>query len=401
MNEARAAAGGGERQHLRFMLLYALAAAGGAMAYVPLLTILLPVRVEAMAGGEHVSWLAYCAFAGAVAASLSNIAFGWLSDRTGNRSGWVAVGLLLSCTLLVSMALAQGLVTLLLLLVAWQVALNMMLAPLTAMAGDFVPDRQKGLLGGLLSFAPALGAASGALVTIPDLAAADMRLVIVASLVALCVLPVLLLGRPRAFPALMAPVAKAQGPRDPRPRKLVLRMWFARLLVQVAEAALFAYLYIWLRSVSEHISDNDAARVFGIVLFIAVPATLLVGRWADRHNRPILPLAICAAGTAVALLLMASAAALPLALAGYGLFGLASSIFLALHSAQTLRVLPRPQHRGRDLGFFNLTNTVPSLVMPGLTLAMVPVFGFSGLFVLLAVLVVLAAFLLATVPRPE
>ena len=86
---------------------------------------------------------------------------------------------------------------------------------------------------------------------------------------------------------------------------------------------------------------------------------------------------------------------------GYGLFGFASSIFLALHSAQTLRVLPRPQHRGRDLGFFNLTNTVPSLVMPGLTLAMVPLFGFSGLFALLALLAALAALLLATVARPR
>ena len=401
MSQPGSAAAGGERQSLRFMLLYALAAAGGAMAYVPFLTILLPVRVEAMAGGEHVSWLAYCAFAGATAASVSNIFFGWLSDRTGNRGGWIALGLLLSCTLLVAMALADGLAMLLLLLVGWQVALNMMLAPLAAMAGDFVPDRQKGLLGGLLSFAPALGAASGALVTIPGLAAADMRLVMVASLVALCVLPVLLLGRPKPFPELMAPVALPAGPVDPRPRALVLRMWFARLLVQIAEAALFAYLYIWLRSVSDQISDNDAARVFGLVLFVAVPATLLVGRWADRNNRRILPLAICAGGTAVALLLMAGATALPLALVGYGLFGLASSVFLALHSAQTLRVLPRPQHRGRDLGFFNLTNTVPSLVMPGLTLAMVPVFGFSGLFVLLAVLVVLAALLLATVPRPE
>ena len=98
---------------------------------------------------------------------------------------------------------------------------------------------------------------------------------------------------------------------------------------------------------------------------------------------------------------MAGAHSLPLALGAYALFGLVSSIFLALHSAQTLRVLPRPQTRGRDLGLFNLTNTVPSLVMPGLTLAMVPVFGFAGLFVVLAALVLLAAVLLATVPRPE
>lgn len=401
MTASAAAPSAGDRQHLRFMLLYALAAAGGAIAYVPFLTILLPVRVEAMADGAHVSWLAYCAFAGAVAASLSNVLFGWLSDRTGNRGVWIALGLVLSCTLLVAVAHAEGLAMLLGLLVAWQFSLNMMLAPLAAMAGDYVPDQQKGFLGGLLSFAPALGAASGALVTIPGLASADMRLAVVSALVALCVLPVLLLGRPKPFPALMEAVARPLGRQEPGSQRLVVRMWLARLLVQIAEAALFAYLYIWLRSISERIDDNDTAQVFGIVLFLAVPATLLVGRWADRADRPILPLAVCAAVTGVALLAMAAAPDLPIALMGYGLFGLAASIFLALHSAQTLRVLPRPQHRGRDLGLFNLTNTVPSLVMPGLTLAMVPLFGFSGLFVLLAVLVVLAAILLFSVPRPE
>ncbi len=399
MIEADDAGDAGERQHTRFMLLYALAAAGGAMAYIPFLTILLPVQVEAVASGQHVTWLAYCAFAGAISASISNILFGWLSDRTGNRGGWIAAGLLLSCTLLVAMSRADGLSELVGLLVAWQISLNMMLSPLAAMAGDFVPDRQKGLLGGLLAFAPALGAASGALVTIPGLADTDARLVLVASLVALCVLPVLLFARPRHFPELMTPAAGQQGPRDPARRKLVIRMWLARLLVQIAEAALFAYLYIWLRSISAEIGDNDAARVFGLVLFVAVPFTLLVGRWADRNNRPIMPLSVCAMVTTVALGAMALAPDLPLALVAYGLFGLASSIFLALHSAQTLRVLPRPQHRARDLGLFNLTNTMPSLVMPGLALAMVPVFGFSGLFVALAVLVAVAALLLATVPR--
>ncbi len=60
-----------------------------------------------------------------------------------------------------------------------------------------------------------------------------------------------------------------------------------------------------------------------------------------------------------------------------------------------MRVLPRPERRGRDLGLFNLTNTVPSLVMPWLTLLMVPLFGYAGLFVLLAVLAGAAAVLLA------
>ena len=175
-------------------------------------------------------------------------------------------------------------------------------------------------------------------------------------------------------------------------------MWLARLLVQVAEAALFAYLYIWLRAIAPDIRDSHAAQVFGAVLLASVPVTLAVGRWADRSNRPIQPLGLAAGVSALALLAMALAPSLPFALAGYALFGLAASVFLALHSAQTLRVLPRPQSRGRDLGLFNLTNTVPSLIMPGLTLAMVPVFGFAGLFVVLAALAALACLLLVFPP---
>lgn len=382
-------------QSTRFLLLYALAVAGGAVAYVPLLTIVLPVMVEAAAGERSVVWLAYTAFAGAVAASLGNIAFGWLSDRSGRRRGWVLAGLASSTLLLLLMDRVVGSLPLLVTtLVVWQLCLNMMLGPLAAWAGDLVPDHQKGLLGGLLACAPALGALSGALVTLPGLAEGAARLWLVAALVLACVLPVLLVGRPVRFPELRQPDAADRAPAPGRGLRLVSRMWLARLLVQVSEAALFAYLYIWLRSISPDIRDSDSAQVFGVVLAAAVPVTLMVGRWADARNRPILPLALAAGVCMAALLGMAVAPSLTLALAGYALFGLAASVFLALHSAQTLRVLPRPQSRGRDLGLFNLTNTVPNLIMPGLTLAMVPVFGFAGLFVLLAGLAGLACLLL-------
>jgi MFS family permease len=375
------------RQSTRFLLLYALAVAGGAIAYVPFLTILLPVSIEQVAGGESVTWLAYIAFVGAIAASLANIAFGWLSDRTRDRRGWIVGGLAGSSLLLLVMDQVAGSLPLLLLaLVAWQALLNMMLGPLAAWAGDVVPDHQKGTLGGLLAMAPALGALSGALVTWPGLADESVRLWLVVALVVGCVLPVLVFGRPAPFPQLREQDAPTVGSETNRAQRIVARMWLARLLVQLAESALFAYLYIWLRSISPAIQDSTAAQVFGVVLVAAVPVTLIVGRWADSSGQAILPLGLAAGICAAALLAMALAPSLTWALAGYALFGLAASVFLALHSAQTLRVLPKPQSRGRDLGLFNLTNTVPNLIMPGLTLALVPIFGFPGLFVLLALL---------------
>lgn len=388
-----------QRQSLRFLWLYALAVAGGAVSYVPFLTLLLPVRATDIAGRGNIDLLAYVAFVGAIAASLSNIAFGWASDRTRSRRPWILAGLLLSCTLLVSVREADSPVKLIGLIVAWQVGLNMMLGPLAAWAGDVVPDRQKGFLGGLLAFAPALGAASGAVVTIPGLAGPDERLIVVAALVAAMVLPAVLFGRPVPMPQLTQPT-KVDTSEQPRPvRSAVARMWLARLLVQIAEAALFAYLLIWFTSIDESFSDNDTARIFALVLGLSVPLALLAGRWSDRHGRPILPLAIGAGIGALGLLIMAASQDLLIAIAGYVVFGLSTSVFLALHSSQTLRVLPKPETRGRDLGIFNLTNTVPSLIMPWLTLAMVPLFGFGGLFVLLSALAAIATLLLISMPR--
>ena len=390
------ATSGAERQSLRFLLLYALAAAGGAVAYVPFLTILLPVRVQTVSAGEEISTLAYAAFAGAIAASLANIGFGWLSDRTQRRTPWIIGGLILSGSLLVAMREADDSISLIGLIVVWQIALNMMLAPLAAWAGDCVPDRQKGLLGGLLSFSPALGALSGALVTWPGFAGPDTRLVLVALPVFVMVVPVLVLGRPRAMPQLMVADREVRE-RPRRTSRKVASMWLARLLVQIAEAALFAYLLYWLQSIEEGFGDNDTATIFAAVLAVSVPLAMLTGRWSDRSDRPIRPLVICAGLGSLGLLIMAFSVDLVTGIAGYAVFGLAMGVFLSLHSSQTLRILPRPQTRGRDLGFFNLTNTVPSLVMPWLTLALVPLFGFDALFLLLAALAMVSCALLVAI----
>ena len=389
-------------QSRRFLWLYGLAAAGGAVAYVPFLTILLPSRVSEMAASDTIGVLAYIAFAGAFSASLSNIAFGWASDRTRDRRGWIVAGLLLSCGLLVTVRRTADPAELLTLIVVWQVGLNMMLAPLAAWAGDCVPDHQKGQLGGLLAFAPALGALSGAIVTLPGVADPDTRLVLVALMVFAMVTPVLVFGRPVPMPHLVndtIPPPQTRRPSSPGPRAIVARMWLARLLVQVAEAALFAYLLIWFATIDPDFGDNRTAAVFTVVLAMSVPLAMLAGRWSDRTDRPLVPLAWGAGLGAAGLVAMGFAHDLATAIAGYVLFGLATSVFLALHTSQTLRVLLRPSTRGRDLGLFNLTNTVPSLIMPWLTLALVPVFGFDALFLVLAVLATVAMLLLITLTR--
>lgn len=386
------------RQPRWFLALFALAAAGGAVGYVPLLTVLLPQRIAELQGGEDLAALAQVTFLGAAMASFASIGVGMLSDRSAVRRPWIIAGLIASNALLIAVGKAGSVAEMIVLVMAWQVALNLMLAPLTAWGGDCFPDAQKGVLGGALALAPALGALSGSLVTIAGLVPSDARLSLVALLVTVLVLPAVVFGGGKVRPALMQPMIQPAMPLRPRNR-VVVRMWTARLLVQVAEGGMFAFLLYWLRSLAPGYPENDAANIFSAVLVCAVPLSLMLGRWSDRHARPVLPLVACAVLCGAGMLVMAAAGTLNTAIAGYVLFGLAAAIFLALHSSQTLRVLPAPQHRGRDLGLFNLTNTVPGMVMPWLTVLLVPSFGYSALFVLFAVLSLLSAALLAAYAR--
>ncbi len=385
-----------QRQPGWFLALFALAAAGGAVAYVPLLTVLLPQAIADIQGSEDVAALARVTFLGAAMASLANFAFGILSDSSRTRRAWIIAGLVLSNALLLVIGEARSVGTIVLLVMVWQVALNMMLAPLMAWAGDCFPNEQKGVLGGALSLSPALGALAGSLVTWSGLVAPEARLALVAVLVSVLVLPAVMLGKGRVQPALMIPAKPLPAANAERPvQRVVLRMWAARLLVQVAEGGMFAFLLYWLRSLAPGYPENGAANIFSAVLVCAVPVSLVAGRWSDRHGRPILPLVVTALLCACGMLVMAGAPSLPWAIAGYILFGLAAAVFLALHAGQTLRVLPQPQHRGRDLGVFNLTNTVPGMVMPWLTVLLVPQFGYGALFVLFAGLSLASAVLLA------
>lgn len=212
-------------------------------------------------------------------------------------------------------------------------------------------------------------------------------------------MPELAPAPPASTPASAPASTPGERGRSSRPSGPALRMWLARLLVQIAEAALFAYLYFWFRSIDPAMGDNEKAGIFSIALTLAIPVALVAGRWADRADRPFLPLVVSAAVSSAGMVAMALSADAGTAKASYLIFGIATTVFLSLHSGQTLRVLPRADRRGRDMGVFNLTNTVPSLIMPWLTISLVPGFGFGALFLLLASLSAIAVLLLATIPR--
>lgn len=360
------------RRSTGYLLLYALASAGGVIAYLPLLLLLLPMRIDAVVGDARIGLFASTAIIGAVAASASNIAFGWLSDgsvaRGGGRRGWIWLGLAMLVGAYTFVAMARTPLAIVGAIVAVQVAVNALLAPLLAIMADEIPDAQKGIASGLLALgAPVASAFSAALMGIA-LLDEGARFAVIPVAVALCVIPLLFT---RAGFAEEAPVMRRA---ERLARRDLLIAWGARLLVQIAGAVLSLYLLYYFQSVAPDVPSITAARRIGqlmtIVYILSLPAAVLLGRLSDRTRRrkPILlgSAILAAAGLAT----MALARDWPTGAVGYGLYAIGSAVFLALHAGFAMLLLPNARHRGRDLGLLNLTNTLPSLIGPALTWAL-------------------------------
>ncbi|MES3152790.1 MFS transporter [Sphingomonas faeni] len=371
-----------------FLLIFALAYVGGVVAYLPLLTLLLPIKVQAVAGLRRLDVLTAIAIGGAVAASLSNVLFGYLSDRShtrgGGRRGWLAGGVVGTAVAYGAIAVAATPTALILSVIGFQVAVNAVLAPMLAMMADEVPDTQKGVAGGLLAMANPVASTVAAILVGAASLGDVTRLAVVLTVVAGCTIP-LLLTRAR-------PIADRghEPERAAVSRHDLMLAWVARLFVQVAGSALFVYLLYYLESVAPSIPPATIAARMGMVMIVAytlpLPIAVLVGRLADRSGR-IKPFLFAAALVAAAGLVgMAFADDFTSGAAAFCVYATGESVFLALHAGFAMQLLPDSRHRGRDLGLLNLTNTLPALLGPTLTWALATPTDYDAVMLVLAAL---------------
>ena len=375
----------------RALPLYALAAAGGVVGYLPLLTLLLPIKVELLAGEARIGVLTATVLAGAAAASLANILFGWLSDRSvaagGGRRIWVTAGLVGTGMAFAAIAAAATPLAIVLSIAAFQIAINAVLAPLFAMMAEEVPDDRKGLAGGLLALGSPLAAAVSAVLLSLTALGEAMRLALVWLTLAGCVLPIVL-TRPTRKPD---PGASDALPPAPARRDLAAA-WAGRLLMQVAGNVLSLYLLYYIESIAPGHGPIALAPHIGSLMTIAfivpLPLAILLGRVSDLTGRrkPILLGAALVA--ALGLAGMALAASWPAAAIAFGVYVAGSQVYLALHTGFAMQLLPDPRRRGRDLGLLNLTNTLPAILGPLLTWLLATPSDFAPLMIVLAVLTV-------------
>lgn len=376
-----------------YILLFALAYGGAFITFMPFVTVLLPIKAEAAAPADSVRLLSAAALGGAAVASVANIMFGMLSDRTrrlrGTRRPWIAGGLALLVVAYAAFAAARSPWAVLAAVALLQLAINMAFAPLIAVMADEVPDRSKGLVAGLMGVAQPMGSLSSVLVLMPGLGSEATRYLLLCGLFLGMMLPFVLFTRETGAGGVAAP----DRGEHRRRRVDFLRAWAARAMVQIAGNGISTYGFFYFQGqmgATTHVKVGGETAaiitdIMAIATLLAMAAALFFGRASDRAMRRKPFLAIAAAALAGGLVLMALSAAWWIGATGYILAMAGMAAFLALHSALTMQILPSPDHRGRDLGILNLTNTLPAMIAPLLALALAPDrLGFAPLFLLLA-----------------
>lgn len=390
----------GRKRSLSDLTVIGLAYAGGVIAYVPLLTLLLPDKISAVAGPEaRLEVLGACTLLGALTASVANILAGDLSDRTARtrfgRRGWMIVGLAATLIAYAGIGAAQATAALVAWVLVFQAGVNVMLAPLMAALAEEVPAIQRGALGGVLGLGYPAGALFGVAATAPAVADAGLGLVLTGAAVVVLILPFLASRRP----ALAEPAATvADRPRVVSPD--FAKAALSRLCLQVAGAAVFVYLVYFFESLAPGTASPVTGRLAWLcaaVTLASAPLALGAGKALDRFGGARGWLGGCALLCAAGLAAMGFHGGVGPAVAGYAVFGSSIAVFMALHAAWAMDLLPSEAHRGRDLGLLNLANTGPSVIAPLLASLLVAGDDFSPLLFVLAGLSLASGALIASI----
>ncbi|ANU07349.1 MFS transporter [Paraurantiacibacter namhicola] len=379
---------------------YALASLGAHLGFMPLLVLLLPRRVEALSAQPEID-LSILLVIGGLTASGAHIAAGAWSDRwlarRGTRRGLIAIGTAALAATYLLFAAAETLLLLGAALVTFQLALNVMFAPLGALLADHVPDTRKGRVAGMLNAALpfSYGGVSVLGWLFPRDAAGAFLLLAIA--VPLLMLP-LLLRWPFAGLVSRAEGDVAIADITRWHRRDFMLAWWARLFVQAGAALVTGYIFLYLTALQGRLGTPPGGTATDFLAGISLAAlccsfvAAIGGGWlSDRLGRRKAPLCIFALALAACLLAMGQGGGWLVLAVAYPLFGGFLAAFLAIDAALVGQLLTGHPSRGTLLGVMNLTNTLPGVMIPAFALVLLDGSSIAAAFDTLLLGVAIAA----------
>jgi MFS family permease len=401
-----------KRVGLGFIVLYAFAFFGLWMAVMTPVVISLALRVNEIDPANKEANLSWILGVGAIVAMLVNPIMGQLSDRTTSRFGMRKPWMLAGASLALVALYLMGTGGLMVVAIGWwllQLALNTVLATLTAVMPDQVPEEQRGVVSGVLGICLQVGIVGG--VFLAQSVGSTFQMFMAPGLIFAALLVVFFLSfedrqlQPGTMPNLDLMALAKSFWIDPRKAPDFAWAFLSRFMLIIGLATLLTYQVFFLID-KLHFSPDQVPGAMLKSTLVTTAATvvgsLLSGWLSDKMQRRKFfvwsSTLIFAAGLAV----IGTSHDFDGFLWGIAIVGFGQGVYLAVDLALVTQVLPNPAESAKDLGIFNLANALPQTVAP----AIAPVFlmigaqggkgNYTALFIAAAVLSAIGA--LAVIP---
>jgi MFS family permease len=363
-----------------FIAAFTLAQIGAYVSFMPLFQVLLPLKAEAIDSAGKAVLLSQVAIFGSITASLANLLAGAISDRTTSRFGrrrpWMVAGGLATVASYFFIMTADTASELMLGVVGFQLAFNILFSALLAVLPDRVPDAQKGRVAAFLSLGHPIGAMAGAVLVGGLLVGEAARYIAISVVLLLAIAPFALALDDTPLAANERPPFRwraflADLWIDPRAYPDFALAWVSRFMVLVAITLTQCYMLFYLQDALHYSQlfpgqrpEQGMALLTTVATCANVCCGMLGGMLSDRLKRRKLFAAGAAMTIAAATVTFSLVPTWSVVVLGFVIFGCGVGCYYAVDIALVSQVLPSQQDAGKDLGVINLANTLPQAMAP-------------------------------------
>ncbi len=371
---------------LVWQLLYWLANATIGFGNIVFYTLLLPAKIAQIAPSSQTTTFVLLSGLGALASILTNPLAGALSDRTtsllGRRFPWLLIGMALLLLAMLTLASASTMWLLGVGAVSLQVAINVLLAALSALIADQVPLTQRATVSAFGGMAPLVGGLLGQILVGQVIHDPNTAFLVLGLISVVCLLAFCLVLREQPLPKEAAAAFRYQDLArslwlSPRKYPDFALVWVARCLVFLASTTVINYLFYYLQAENlfSPVTAASGVQQFFTVYVVAIGcASLVCGRISDRLQRRkpfVIGGSLC---MAVGVALLALVPLWSVVLAASGIIGAGFGGYLGVDLALASQLLPTARHRGKDLGLMNMAIFLPMVLATGIASVTLGVF---------------------------
>ncbi|BBH68559.1 MFS transporter [Actinoplanes sp. OR16] len=374
--------------------------------------VTLSIRIAGVAPENKTVALSTVILIGALLSIATLPLFGALSDRTrgryGRRRPWLVGGAALA---LLGLVVAGSVPSVAGVAAGWalgSLGTGAAFAGFLPLIPEFVPDRLRARLSGLIGFVVSLSVLSGVLLG-SALVDRPLPMLAIPGVVALGATVVLAYvirhadqAVPGAFPRyrfrdfLDSYWLRTGGDRD------FAWNWVSRLLLGLAYVGVQTYATYYLTDTAGLTIDDAAAeyaRFTAISTPIGVVCFLLSGYLSDRLGRRRAFVVVGAAVLATGLVVAAVTQSLTGFLIGWLILSVGQAVYLTVDIAIAAEVVPDPSNAGKAMSVYQVATLLPNVGAPVVAVAVLAVGGYPAFFIVLAVIAVLSAVAVTFVRR--